>query len=459
MRMPMQPSPLSGIAQRMNDTMMQFFLSQPSALERDYMQAGVDQRRAAVQTEQAKAQLAQQKFAAPGSIASAFQNMLAPPEAARPDPAMMGPMPQMSRDDAARQFLPGAVEGAAALNLGDLGKTMLALMANAPGTSNEAVTRAFAGAGHALGENQALLPERQDQIRTENFGQETAINNADNAAAMARQGSANAAAMSRTRLTADAMRPTGLARLLSEQAALPPEDPRRALYDQAIQKESTRSGMTVYGPDGQPIVQMGGDLPAGVKSKAVAAEIGRDNIVQALDRVDQFANNPANFGLGGTVTRAAQSMQSEAKSLLGAFDQDTGVVDRLAQSLPEGMQGFNPDLPAVDSELRMVAFQLKAIVGEDRLSNEDRRELSAIAGSSANTAEQVKARTAALRRMIQSYDISADNVLGAPVRQTPRPSANAPPMPNYTPRPDAPAAAAPSTKPRIRIDAQGRIVQ
>lgn len=197
MRMPLQPSPLGGIAQRVNDTMMKFFLSQPGPLERDYMQAGVDQRRAAIETERAKAAREQQKFAAPGSIASAFQSMLAPPEVARPDPAMVGPMPQMSRDDAVRQYLPGVVEGAAALNLGDLGKTILALTANAGGTSNDMVTRAFAGAGGKLGVNDALLPERQDQLRTENFGQETSLNNADNAAAMARQSSANAAAAAR----------------------------------------------------------------------------------------------------------------------------------------------------------------------------------------------------------------------------------------------------------------------
>src|SRR3546814_13688557 len=110
---------------------------------------------------------------------------------------MVGPMAQMAPDQAVARFLPDALQGIAALDTGDIGSVFRALVANTPGTSNEAVTRAFAGAGGKLGVNDALLPGRQDQLRTENFGQETSLNNSDNAAAMARQGSATAADMAR----------------------------------------------------------------------------------------------------------------------------------------------------------------------------------------------------------------------------------------------------------------------
>src|SRR3546814_3701584 len=92
---------------------------------------------------------------------------------------MVGPMAQMAPDQAVARFLPDALQGIAALDTGDIGSVFRALVANTPGTSNEAVTRAFAGAGGKLGVNDALLPGRQDQLRTENFGQETSLNRSE----------------------------------------------------------------------------------------------------------------------------------------------------------------------------------------------------------------------------------------------------------------------------------------
>src|SRR3546814_13041611 len=114
---------------------------------------------------------------------------------------MVGPMAQMAPDQAVARFLPDALQGIAALDTGDIGSVFRALVANTPGTSNEAVTRAFAGAGGKLGVNDALLPGRQDQLRTENFGQETPLNNADNAAALAREGPDNSTAQGRQMTT------------------------------------------------------------------------------------------------------------------------------------------------------------------------------------------------------------------------------------------------------------------
>src|SRR3546814_11776552 len=111
MRMPVQNSPLGGIAQRMNDTMLKFFLSQPTGMERDYMQAGTDLRRASLETERMKAAAAQQAYDAPRTIAEAFRGMASPPEAARPSPGMVGPMAQMAPAQAVARFLPDALPG------------------------------------------------------------------------------------------------------------------------------------------------------------------------------------------------------------------------------------------------------------------------------------------------------------------------------------------------------------
>src|SRR3546814_16527315 len=98
--------------------------------------------------------------------------MASPPEAARPSPDMVGPMAQMAPDQAVARFLPDALQGIAALDTGDIGIVFRALVANTPGTSNEAVPPAFSGAGCKLGVNEPLLPGRGDQHLTGNLGQE-----------------------------------------------------------------------------------------------------------------------------------------------------------------------------------------------------------------------------------------------------------------------------------------------
>lgn len=504
MRMPIQNSPLGGIAQQMNDTMLKFFLSQPTALERDYMQAGTDLRRASLETERMKARTAQQAYDAPRTIAEAFRGMVSPPEAARLSPDMMGPMPQMSPDQAVARYLPDALQGVAALNTGDIGSVFRALVANTPGTSNEAVTRAFAGAGGKLGVNDALLPGRQDQLRTENFGQETALNNANNAAAMARQISANAAAMARHRMTEAVARGAAFNALSPEQQALAVGptaaeaqgglisryfgdlgslDPyqRQVLGANPSTGSSTprnyitadgRQGVTLDGvtdaatnepiPAGAQVFtgQVQGSaanamVPASVRGRAMEAEIGADDLMSALDRIDVYASDPANFGLGGIIQRTAQNTLGHARSGVEVLGGDPAIVEGVERMLPPKMQGYNPDLAAIDSELRTVAFRLKTMVGEDRLSNEDRQEFARIAGSAANTAEEVRARSATLRRIAAAHDLAVDNVMGAPPRATPRPDRGAPPAP-AAPQPAAPPPAA--SKPRIKIDAQGRII-
>src|SRR3546814_2870269 len=81
---------------------------------------------------------------------------------------MVGPMAQMAPDQAVARFLPDALQGIAALGTGDIGSVFRALVANTPGTSNEAVTRAFAGAGGKLGVNRSEehTSELQSLMRT-----------------------------------------------------------------------------------------------------------------------------------------------------------------------------------------------------------------------------------------------------------------------------------------------------
>src|SRR3546814_8367015 len=100
--------------------MLKFFLSQPTGMERDYMQAGTDLRRASLETERMKAAAAQQAYDAPRTIAEAFRGMASPPEAARPSPDMVEPMAQMAPDQAVARFLPDALQGRSGAHTSEL---------------------------------------------------------------------------------------------------------------------------------------------------------------------------------------------------------------------------------------------------------------------------------------------------------------------------------------------------
>lgn len=65
---------------------------------------------------------------------------------------------------------------------------------------------------------------------------------------------------------------TDVAKLIAERDALPPDSPDRAVYDAAIAKETTSSqGIVVNGPDGKPMVQIGGSPQKLTEAQATAA--------------------------------------------------------------------------------------------------------------------------------------------------------------------------------------------
>lgn len=76
------------------------------------------------------------------------------------------------------------------------------------GADNAELMNLRAGAGMVTGKDQALTQDRQDQIRTENFGQETSLNNADNATAITREGMEQAGADRRKSMKGPGKTPT-----------------------------------------------------------------------------------------------------------------------------------------------------------------------------------------------------------------------------------------------------------
>lgn len=163
--------------------------------------------------------------------------------------------------------------------------------------SEEAQLRGFRGAGKSLGVNEALTVGRQDQLRAGNFAHETGLEgmrqgglNQRNAADIrARIGIADAdraASVARwdADRAADGAKPTDLRRLIAERDALPEGHPNRVLYDQMLQKETSRGGgVSFTSPDGTTFSMGGGSADPVIAREGVKKEREADLIWKAAD--------------------------------------------------------------------------------------------------------------------------------------------------------------------------------
>ena len=168
--------------------LMGAFASLPSPEERALKQAQV-------QNLQSQAALNQQKMADAareaqygGKITDVFRKVFTPVEDVRPNADFVGPIPEVPPDERVRRALPDLAGTLPPNQIGQLGDTMLALFANAPGTSNEAVTRAGIGAKVPYNSTQLGAEAERDrkiqlEDRKDQRAQQTALAVADRAAA------------------------------------------------------------------------------------------------------------------------------------------------------------------------------------------------------------------------------------------------------------------------------------
>lgn len=149
----------------------QIMFSGPSPVEAEKARLENDYLRSRTNAAATDARKARAEMDAAASIPGMFQKYMfgSLPEQGRPDESFAGPMPAISRDQYVAQGLP-AIAGAAASagKYSQIGDLFRAMMANTPGTSDNAVIRSMAGAGTAIGENQAVSLPGQDAVRAAN---------------------------------------------------------------------------------------------------------------------------------------------------------------------------------------------------------------------------------------------------------------------------------------------------
>jgi hypothetical protein len=225
-------------------------------LHGEYYQAETDRARA-------DAEKAARASSAADVFRSAIQRGFGPlAEQPRPDDQFVGPMPTMSRDEQVRGAMPDVMSSLTDMgHPQSIGETVLALMANAPGSSDAATMRSFIGAGHGANKESAFSPEGAAANAARDQAGAEQIANIHESGANRR---AEMADDRSTLVVPDPNSPTGftvqtkkaaiggpavppaaheglspIAKLVRERDALPPGSPNRDIYDAAIRKETT----------------------------------------------------------------------------------------------------------------------------------------------------------------------------------------------------------------------------
>lgn len=137
--------------------LMSAFASMPSPEERALKQAQLQQVQSQAALNQQKIADSQREAQYGGKITDVFRKAFTPVEDTRPNADFVGPIPEVAPDERVRRALPDLAGTLPPQQIGQLGETMLAMFANAPGTSQGAVERSQIGAGKPYASTQTAV--------------------------------------------------------------------------------------------------------------------------------------------------------------------------------------------------------------------------------------------------------------------------------------------------------------
>lgn len=367
--------------------------SMPGPEERALKQAQLQQIQANTDLARSKIADSQREAAFGGNLAGVFRKALTPVEEARPTPDSVGPMPEVPADVRIAKALPDLAGSLPPAQIGQLGGLMLALTANAPGTTDQAVTRA--GLGDKVAYNSTPIgagQERDRKIEQEDRKDVRAQNSAKYAADRAATAQeaiaarAETAAANRPQLFADPNSPTGIS--------------------------IWAPGSGAHMKPGVP-PQAATSLQTGAAKQLDALQIFDQNLT---DFQNLAAQNQNSMGIAGDTARVLSGVTSQAGALASNFGINLQpVIDKAkAQLAQAGIQV--PDATAasqLDTYGKLVPRLAAKAFGESTgagFSNQDAARYAAAFGESpiANL-QDLNARASVVRKMLAN-DIA---VMGA----------------------------------------------
>ena len=231
-----------------------------------------------------------------------------------------------------------------------------------------------------------------------------------------------------------------------------PGDPAKARQHAIAQLSKTTSkGVTVFGPDGNPIVEMGGTDGGGgfaptnaTETQLQRSQINYDKFKATIGMArDVAAKNPNIFGVVGIGRQATQDAAEIAKSLGAVFGvkdiQGTlaGLEqDAAAQGVDTNLFGtkYDPALGQIESLGKILAYSgASTIAGQsgNALSNKDVENISQILGDPRDWAMNQQRFLTKLQQ-VEDYvngqmQVNSKYLFGQPGGVTPPPTATVPP--------------------------------
>lgn len=380
------------------------FFTQPTAKDR----AAVDYYDARTQKALSDAQLNAQKMRAPRTIAQSMRAAYAPqPEAPRPDPEFEGPMPAVPRETMVRNQLPNIASSLSAMGKpGDIGDLFLTLMANAPGSSDDASARAFVGSGKAIGENDAFslggrdavaerntlndIREQQAEPINTSAGGITTLAPGDPRGDGTIYGPATESTMSgdilRAIMAGEEVDPRAVAAVGGDGSSRTPRNyrtPEGTVGTTLDGVTDAATGQRLPGGTTVSTSQLDTELTNATESDLQAADIQQRRFVSLVDQVRSVARDPANFGFPGFVKGTLQDLTALADGVadsMGYSGFQSAVTDARSSlmrspdvSAETVSSFFDPDLPALQSLANLLAYQAAAtLAGQEGRSVSDR---------------------------------------------------------------------------------------
>jgi len=391
--------------------LMTAFASMPSPEDRAFKQAQL-------QNVQSQAALNQQKIADSqreaqygGKITDVFRKAFTPVEDARPNAEFVGPIPEVAPDERVRRALPDLAGTLPPAQIGQLGETMMAMFANAPGTSQGAVERSQIGAGKPYASTQtAVDAERERKYQSD---------------------------MDRN------MRAENAAQYAADRQA------------RGIEAAASKTPYKVLGPGGVPVYAFGRENLEGRQAPfdqqsgpLVSDAVKAQTQISELDSLEKLGNaflaeakaNPHALGAAGWLNRAVSGGTEQAKAFGDQFGVDTTTGIKAVQDYMAA-KGVSVADPGVASKLDVYAALIpykgaSALAQQQGRSatNEDVKRFQALFGTGAiaNYAD-LEARWGIVQKIINDERARAQPRL--------RPGMGGAVTNTFSPQPAAPAAA------------------
>jgi hypothetical protein len=226
--------------------------------------------------------------------------------------------------------------------------------------------------------------------------------------------------------------------LTAAESAMPEATPEQKRQWAIQQIQKNKGGMTVYGPDGQPILTTGdvGGMTNKVLGQAQELDHSFKNFNSLADQLESVAQtDPTLFGAAGTMRGMAQGatqLAGNVSQIFGGQDinqtletlRQTAIAKGVEPTVVARMLTFDPNIPQLETLSNLMLYTAaEAIANQEgrAVSDKDIDRLAKITGDPTaffGSQQSYMAKLAILRQVVDAYEANNNQRLG--IQRKPR---------------------------------------